>query len=53
MVKLIVQVSMIRATETGPQEFRPGDMTDFPQESVATLIERRIAKRPEEDKSRK
>ncbi len=46
MVTMIVQVSMIRATETGPQEFVPGDTAEFPAEHVDRLIERRIAKLP-------
>jgi hypothetical protein len=47
MQTLIVQVSMVRATETGPQEFIKGDAVEFPAEHVQRLIERRIAIRPE------
>lgn len=42
--KMIVLVSMIRALETGPQEFAPGDVIEVPSDHVSRLIERRIAK---------
>ena len=47
MVTLTVLVSMVRATETGPQEFRPNELAEFPAEHVDRLIERRICKRPD------
>ncbi len=47
MEKVIVLVSMVRATETGPQEFVPGDTIEVPAEHVQRLVEKRIAKRIE------
>lgn len=53
MTKLTVLVSMVRATETGPQEFAPGDSIEVPSDHVQRLIDRRIAKRPDEEKARR
>jgi hypothetical protein len=49
---LTALVSMVRATESGPQEYQPGDSIEVPTESVQRLIERRMAKRPEAAKSK-
>lgn len=47
MEKVVVLVSMVRATETGPQEFVSGDTIEVPADHVARLVERRIVKRIE------
>lgn len=50
MVPMIVLVSMVEATETGPREYVPGDTIEVPTARVQLLIERRIAKRPVAEK---
>ena len=42
--RMEVLVSMVRATEAGPEEYKPGDFADFPVEHVERVIAKRIAR---------
>ena len=42
--RMEVLVSMVRALDSGPVEYKPGDFAEFPPKDVANLIAKRIAR---------